>query len=295
MDLHYRKASTVGALVLSAVVVFVAGAIWLQGRSLTSGNLHTIVFQDIGNLKRGAAVRVSGVEVGNVERIEFRGVGDVAVYVSLSDSRVVPKADARASISSVGIIGDVELTFDPGTSSQPLPEGSEIPGSMDGGLADLGGALAGRADSLMVAMTAMFSQRLSDDIHATLVSSQRMMDVLADTASGPMYQLAKTLEAMRGLSERLDSTLADDHFQGTLANMDSATAGLTELTRQLTLATARMDTMLFNINSGRGTLGKLATDTALYQGLLETQASIKALVDTLTATPGKLNLKVELF
>ncbi len=295
MDLHYRKAATVGALVITAVVVFIAGAIWLQGRSLTAGNLRVIAFEDIGNLKRGAAVRVSGVEVGNVERIEFRGVGDVAVYVNLDDPRVEPRADATASIASVGIIGDVELAFDPGTAAEPLPTDAEIPGELDGGLADLGTALAERADSLMIALTETFSQRLSDDIHNTLVASQRMMNVLGDTASGPMYQLSRSLAAMRALSERLDSTLADEHFRGTIANMDSATAGLTALTRQLTLATAQMDTMLFNINSGRGTLGKLATDTTLYQGLVETQASIKALVDTLTATPGKINLKVELF
>ncbi len=46
---------------------------------------------------------------------------------------------------------------------------------------------------------------------------------------------------------------------------------------------------------GQGTLGKLVTDSTLYMGLVETQRSLKAFLDTLTATPGKLNIKVELF
>jgi hypothetical protein len=49
------------------------------------------------------------------------------------------------------------------------------------------------------------------------------------------------------------------------------------------------------MSSGKGTLGKLVTDTTLYNGLLETQRSVQALIDTLTAHPGKLNIKVELF
>ncbi len=56
-----------------------------------------------------------------------------------------------------------------------------------------------------------------------------------------------------------------------------------------------MDTILLNVSLGKGTLGKLVTDTTLYQGLVETQRSIQALIDTLTASPGKLNIKVELF
>ena len=67
------------------------------------------------------------------------------------------------------------------------------------------------------------------------------------------------------------------------------------MTRQLTTVAARMDTLLINMSSGKGTLGKLVTDTTLYNGLLETQRSVQALIDTLTAHPGKLNIKVELF
>ena len=81
MDLHYKQATAVGGMVLVAVVAFVAGTLWLQGRSFGGGNLYTAKFVNIGSLKRGSAVRVSGVDVGNVERIDFRAVGDVAAIL----------------------------------------------------------------------------------------------------------------------------------------------------------------------------------------------------------------------
>jgi phospholipid/cholesterol/gamma-HCH transport system substrate-binding protein len=295
MDLHYKQATAVGGMVLVAVATFVTGTIWLQGRSFGGGALYTAKFVNIGSLKRGSAVRVSGVDVGNVERIDFRGVGDVAVRLNLSNPDVVPREDATASITSIGLIGDVVLDYDPGTSTTPLADGGEIPGSLTGGLTDLGSGLMGRAEALMDSMAVLFTTQLSNDLHQTFEASQAMFRVLADTVSGPLAELTRTLGSMRSLSARADSLLASEEFRGTVSNLDSTAVGMKAMTKQLTSVTARMDTLLINMSMGKGTLGKLVTDTTLYHGLLETQRSVQALIDTLTAHPGKLNIKVELF
>jgi phospholipid/cholesterol/gamma-HCH transport system substrate-binding protein len=295
MDLHYKQATAVGGMVLVAAVAFVAGTIWLQGRSFGSGNLYTAKFVNIGSLKRGSAVRVSGVDVGNVERIDFRGVGDVAVRLNLSNPDVMPREDATASITSIGLIGDVVLDYFPGSSTTPLADGGEIPGSLTGGLTDLGSGLMSRVEALMDSMAILFTTQLSNDLHQTLEASQTMFRVLADTVNGPLAELTRTLVSMRSLGVRADSLLGSDEFRATITNLDSTAVGLKGMTRQLTTVAARMDTLLINMSSGKGTLGKLVTDTTLYNGLLETQRSVQALIDTLTAHPGKLNIKVELF
>ena len=282
-------------MVLVAVVAFVAGTIWLQGRSFGGGDLYTAKFVNIGSLKRGSAVRVSGVDVGNVERIDFRGVGDVAVRLNLSNPDVMPREDATASIASIGLIGDVVLDYFPGSSATPLADGGEIPGSLTGGLTDLGSGLMGRMEALMDSMAVLFTTQLSNDLHQTLEASQTMFRVLADTVNGPLAELTRTLVSMRSLGVRADSLLGSDEFRATITNLDSTAVGLKVMTRQLTTVAARMDTLLINMSSGKGTLGKLVTDTTLYNGLLETQRSVQALIDTLTAHPGKLNIKVELF
>jgi len=295
MDLHYKQATAVGGMVLVAVVTFVAGTIWLQGRSFGGGDLYTAAFANVGSLKRGSAVRVSGVDVGNVERIDFRGVGDVAVRLNLTNPDILPREDASASVTSIGLIGDVVLDYNPGTSATPMAEGDEIPGSLTGGLTDLGSGLMGRMEALMDSMAVLFTTQMADDLHRTFEASQTMFRVLADTVSGPLAELTRTLGSMRSLSARADSLLASEEFRGTVTNLDSTAVGLKAMTKQLTSVTARMDTLLINMSAGKGTLGKLVTDTTLYHGLLETQRSVQALIDTLTAHPGKLNIKVELF
>ena len=69
MDLHYKREVTVGAMVLAAIVLFVVGALWLGGKSLGGGDdLTTTQFAQVGNLKEGSPVLISGVNKGKVER-----------------------------------------------------------------------------------------------------------------------------------------------------------------------------------------------------------------------------------
>ncbi|MHB1328399.1 MAG: MlaD family protein, partial [Gemmatimonadales bacterium] len=77
MDLHRKQEVTVGVLVLGGIALFLAGTMWLQGKSFGRGqSAIQVSFADAGTLKRGSAVRVSGVNLGSVEEIDFRGVGD---------------------------------------------------------------------------------------------------------------------------------------------------------------------------------------------------------------------------
>ena len=75
MDLRYSREATVGAIVLVAILVFVFGTMWLSGRSMGSDNVVRIQFDNVSGLKRASPVRVSGVNVGKVELIEFLDVG----------------------------------------------------------------------------------------------------------------------------------------------------------------------------------------------------------------------------
>ena len=80
-----------------------------------------------------------------------------------------------------------------------------------------------------------------------------------------------------------------------MQNMDSATAGLTHLTTQLTTTTARMDTLVRNINAGKGTLG-----TGGHQPRALRPAHGHAAIDAGPARldqakPGKLTVQVKMF
>ncbi len=294
MDLHYKQQTVVGALVLAAIGIFLVGTIWLSGRSLTAGRVIHANFTNIGNLKRGSPVRVSGVEIGKVENIEFRAVEDVLVRLSYSD-RVQPMSDATARVVSIGLVGDVALELDPGTSGVALERGAEIKGTVDGGIGALGADLGSQASTVLEDLHDLLSSGLSDDLHRTMVAMERVMNTFGNANRGPTAELTGAMSSLRRLGDRLDSTLSNPGFKQALTNLDTVTANVAQMTAQLTTTGARLDSLLSAINNGEGTLGKFATDTTLYKGMVDVSQSLKALLDGLNKEPGKLTVQLRLF
>jgi phospholipid/cholesterol/gamma-HCH transport system substrate-binding protein len=294
MDLRYSREATVGAIVVVAILVFVFGTMWLSGRSVSSDNLVRIQFANVSGLKRASPVRVSGVNVGKVERIEFVEFGKVLVLASLPP-KIRPKIDAGAKIVSVTLVGDYAVDFDPGKSGQLLPEGRIILGSQDLGLTGLATSLGERADSVLLGAQSIVNERTGQQLRSTLTAlegtlkaAQRTMQIYGNPDQGPTAELTKTMATFRQLSTRLDSTLI-------ALRTDTLSAHLTAMTAALTSTSGRLDTLLAGMNRGQGTLGKFVTDSGLYYDIRELSQGMKKLLDELAKHPGKIPVTVKLF
>jgi phospholipid/cholesterol/gamma-HCH transport system substrate-binding protein len=294
MDLRYSREVIVGAIVTIAILVFIFGTMWLSGRSVSSGNLVRVQFGNAAGLKRASPVRVSGVNVGRVERIEFVDVGKVLVTASLPP-KIHPRVDAEAKIVAVTFVGDYAVDFDPGRAPELLPPGRVILGSQDPGLSGRAMELSDRADSVLVGAQAIVNKQTADQLRSTLTAlegtlkaTQRTMQVFSDSSKGPTAELTRTMAAFRQLSTRLDSTLANPALSRTLSRTDTLTGNLAAMT-------ARFDSTLAAINRGQGTLGKFATDSGLYYDMRELSKSMKELLDELKKHPGKVGVTVKLF
>ena len=298
MDLRYSREATVGAIVIVAIVVFVYGTMWLSGRSVGSANLGRIQFENVSGLKRASPVRISGVNVGRVEKIEFVDVGKVLVTASLPP-KIRPRVDASAKIVSVTLVGDYAVDFDPGRSSELLPPGRVIVGTQDLGLTGKATVLAERADSILLGAQGIVNERTADQLRSTLTAlegtlkaAERTMQLYANPDQGPTAEITKTMAAFRQLSARLDSTLASPAFS---RRTDSITANLAAMTSQFAATGERLDTLLAGMNRGQGSLGKFVTDSGLYYDIRELTQGMKKLLDELAKHPGKIPVTVKLF
>jgi len=223
MDLHYKREAAVGAIVLASAAVFVVGTMWLGGRSFGRRDVVPVHFEDIGNLKTSSPVKVSGVQVGKVDRIIFERVGSVRVELAMKQE-VPLQADANASIEAVGVLGDVEIVLNPGTDSTPLADDAILEGSMAPGIGGLASTLGDQAKAVMSGAQELLNKRTADDLHATMVAMQRLMGVYSDTRSGPTAEMTRLMASLQSVSTRLDSTLADPALKNTLQHMDTACA-----------------------------------------------------------------------
>src|SRR5918998_2241855 len=294
MDFRYSREVIVGAIVTVAILVFIFGTMWLSGRSVSSDNLARVQFANVSGLKRASPVRVSGVSIGKVERIEFMDVGKVLVTVSLP-AKARPRVDAEAKIVSVTLVGDYAVDFDPGQAAEFLPAGKVILGSQELGLSGRAMELSDRADSILIGAQAIVNKQTADQLRSmltalegTLRAAQRTMQIYGDSTRGPTAELTRTMASFRQLSTRLDSTLANPALSRTLTRTDTLTSNLAAMT-------ARFDSTLAAINRGQGTLGKFATDSGLYYDMRDLSKSMKELLDELKKNPGKVGVTVKLF
>jgi phospholipid/cholesterol/gamma-HCH transport system substrate-binding protein len=303
MDLSYKREVTVGSLVILAIVLFIVGTSWLSGRSITADEdeFWKVQFRSASNLKASSPVRISGVPVGKVERIQLVDVGKVLVMITLPD-RIVPRVDASAQVVAVGFVGDAAIELNPGQAPQPLTRDRVILGTQAAGFGDLAQSLGDRADSVLLGAQQIVNKRTADELYATLTALQgtlkaaeRTMRVYGDAQNGPTAQLTKTLASLEQLTTRLDSTLANPALARTLQRADTLTGNLATMTAQFSSTGAQLDTLLANLNQGRGTMGKFTTDTGLYTDLRQVSQSLKEFLDDLKKHPGKIPVTVEIF
>ena len=285
MDLTYKQEVGVGAFVLVGVAVFLVGMFWLTGQSLrTSGMSVDVMFQSVAGLKQGDPVLVSGVKKGRVARVALERVRSVRVTLEISKD-VRPHIDASAAVAALDLFGARFIDYSPGTPEKELlPSGRLLTGANQPDITDVAQGVANRANELMENAASIVSDRLGEDIHNTLIVTQRAMSALADAPEGPFVkQTTRTLQATERLMQRVDSMLGS----GTGANIDSVSRNLALLTQRLTHATGALDTLLTRMNRGEGTLGKMAADTMMYANLRDLSASLTALLTDLKENPDK--------
>src|SRR5512146_1917255 len=176
MDMTYKQEMGVGALVLAGLVLFVVGMFWFSGRSIThKGVLAKVQFTNAAGLKEGDPVLISGVKVGRVSKVIFERVGRVMVTLELSgDPRVRPRTSAAAVVSSVDLFGAKMVDYTPGAETDSfLPPSSVILGTRAKELSDFASGVATNANELIGNAKGLISTQLSEDIHNTMIATQR--------------------------------------------------------------------------------------------------------------------------
>lgn len=294
MDLTYKQEVGVGALVLAGLTLFVVGLFWFSGRSIRHKGVYAhVVFTNVSGLKEGDPVLVSGVKVGRVSKVSLERVGRVTVTLELSgDER--PRTDASATIASLDFFGAKFVNYIPGSKDEFLPATSVIVGTKSQELTDIASGVATRANELLGNATGLVSEQLANDIHNTLIATQRGMVALTEVTKGPLVtQSTNSLAALERVMARLDTLLGSANVKGAGLRFDTLSINLQRLTGELSQSTTALNDLLGKVNRGEGTLGKMATDTLLYGNLNQTLDALTKLLTDLRERPGRyLTVKV---
>ena len=120
----------VGIFVLAAAVALLVLAMEISGLTNTDKSTSYRIkaeFDNVGSLKIGAPVSISGVKIGDVDAITldpqtYRAVVLMEIY---SKKSVLP-SDTSASIFTAGILGSQYISLTPGYATTDLTQGGQI-------------------------------------------------------------------------------------------------------------------------------------------------------------------------
>jgi phospholipid/cholesterol/gamma-HCH transport system substrate-binding protein len=286
------KDMLIGIFVLSGMIAFVAILFLLTDPATMRGRYMLVTtVQDAGGVRRGDPVQMRGVIIGRINGFEMMKDGRVAVRLELEGEWQIPKG-SRTRLGASGLFGGRTMEVIPSDQAGFQAPFDTLPGS-DGGT-----GLLGAADELSAKANAVLGglEKLLDD--STVVSAQGSvgeMETLLTELSAVVAEQRSTLKSLTSSlansAEGLEEATPD--ARRAIARADSAMVVLAKTGENLDKAALSLRALLERIDRGEGTLGKLATDQALYDNVNRAAESLATLLDDLRANPSKyINLSI---
>src|SRR5699024_10251618 len=117
------------------LLILIAGILVLgsQQSKFSKNLLIKTHFEDVKGLKVGNNVWFSGVKVGIIKSIKFKGVRDVEVLMNIEEkSSEYIRKDVAAKLGSDGLIGNSIITLEGGSPDVPAIEEGDVIQSASG-------------------------------------------------------------------------------------------------------------------------------------------------------------------
>ncbi|MCB1265768.1 MAG: MCE family protein [Mycobacterium sp.] len=193
-------------------------------------NGYTAVFDDVSSLKAGDSVRVAGVRVGTVERVELQPDNTVLVGFG-ADRDIVLTSGTKVAVRYLNLVGDryLELLDSPGQ-ARIQPPGSVIPADRTEAALDLD-LLLGGLKPVVQGLNPQAVNALTNSLIQILQGQEGNVESLFSRTSAFTGALADNSATVQQLIDNLNAVLgtisADgDKFSAAVDRLENLVTGL---------------------------------------------------------------------
>jgi len=292
----------VGILVLVGIILLFYLSFRVSRMEMMRGEIYTALFPNVSGLVVGADVEVAGVLVGRVERIDLEG-GKAKVWMKIG--KVKLHQDAEAILRTHGVLGDKFIEVKPGSPQLPeLPPGGTIAKTRSAadmeqlfsalreatrGLEGVGKTLQeflGDKELQKATREAIFNLRDATSEFRCLLEENR------ERVNETFVQLERFSQDLAPLAKRAERALRIFEETGIKIQQGEGTLGKlvsdTSLYEDFKATASNLRSFSEKIARGEGTLGKLLADETLYDELKVTVANLRSFSEEVTSGQGTL-------
>jgi phospholipid/cholesterol/gamma-HCH transport system substrate-binding protein len=296
----------IGLFIMGVAIFYVTG-----GGTFSPKYRLTTYLPEVEGLKVGAAVSLSGVQVGNVESITLNKNSqdrehNVAVTMRL-DKRYQQdiRSDSLASLVTQGLLGDRYVSITRGISGSALQNGSTVPSQEEKAIQQIVergveleenlGALTTDVGEIVDEVKkgqGTLGKLLNDNqLYNHLNSSAANIDAMAANLRAGQGSIGK-LFASDELYQKADSAIGHaDDILGAVKNQQG-TLGKFVYDPQVYQSAHDFlnngNAFISDIRAGKGTLGKLANDDTLFNNLRDASANVRDATSKLNSSQGSM-------
>ena len=290
-------------LVIASILLFIWGYSFLKGRDLfTNYKTLYVEYDNVEELSASAPVTLNGLVIGKVNAITIsETTGKLLVELQLKTDFPISKT-SQASLYAPGLIGGKQIAIIPNMEDKELAEeGQMLVSNVKIGLTDsLGGKLEPiqqklekmlvNIDNLVTGLNNVLDKKGQEDIKKSLAELSQTMEQFHKASASINSILDTNKTQINGVVSNFNKM--SNNFNKISDSLNKADLGKT--VKNLNQTLAKVDMLMTNLNTGKGTVGKLLNDDALYNNLSKTSKELELLLQDVRLYPTRY-VNVSLF
>ncbi|MDQ5929413.1 MAG: phospholipid/cholesterol/gamma-HCH transport system substrate-binding protein [Bacteroidota bacterium] len=290
-------------LVIASILLFVWGYSFLKGSDLfTKYKTIYVEYDNVEGLIPSAPVTLNGLVVGKINNITINNTnGRLLVELQINTDFPISKS-SNAMIYEPGLIGGKQIAIVPNFADKNiLAQGGKLNGIVKLGMAD---KVAEQLQPLEAKI-----EKIIENANQMITGVNNVLDQKAqEDLRKSLSELSKTMEQFHKASLSANTILDDNKAQikGAVGNLNKMTsnfskisdslnkADLSKTVKTLNATLTKVNGLVTGLESGKGTMGKLLKDDAMYNNLTKTSKELELLLEDVRLYPTRY-INVSLF
>jgi len=280
-------------LVVTSILLFIWGYSFLKGKDLfNSYKTFYIEYANVEGLAPSAPVTINGLNIGIVKTITINDKGTLLVELQIKTDFPISKS-STAVIYDASLIGGKQVSIHPNYTDKNIAEnGDYLKGEVEAGLmASLGDKVSPvmakverlmvSADKLINSVNNVLDEKGQADLKKSLAELSATMEQFHKVASNANVILDENKGQLKGIVTNFNKV--SDNFVKISDSLNKADLGQT--VKNLNSTLSKVDGLMKDLNAGKGTMGKLLKDEALYSNLEKTSKELELLLQDVRLNP----------
>jgi len=288
----------VGVLAIVSICILLLGYNFMMGRDnlFDRGRSFKVLYDNTQGLSVGTKLMYNGFKIGMVRSLKMDENQKIVAIVEVSSDMDIPE-DSKIKIEAQ-LLGGVTLKLLKGNSKEFAQDGDILDPDYS---KDIFGAINSKvlnvtnsADSLFGTLNAFLHKQ---ELHEAVNNIPVVLHELTST----IIEIRKTISALEPALKQTSGSLSNfssnlpeydrqlreglEHFNKAGRQIDSVR--IKELLNNLSASSEKLALMLSDLNAGKGSMGKLLKDEALYSDIRNSNAELQRIMLDLKKYPEK--------